>query len=134
MIIQIYLCSKTQPCQMYKTFAQMLFIQALYVCIVMCYNRSLNIIAFMHCIILNPVNLLVLYRWYQEFIISRKGECLTAYTCFKHTASSTESTPPGVNQVSAPICKALLYFIKRNCALDIIDINVSAYCRWAIEL
>ena len=29
--------------------------------------------------------------------IYREGECLTAYTCFKHTASSTESTPPGVN-------------------------------------
>ena len=29
--------------------------------------------------------------------ISREGECLTAYTCFKRTASSTKSTPPGVN-------------------------------------
>ena len=29
--------------------------------------------------------------------ISREGECLTAYTCFKRTALSTESTPPGVN-------------------------------------
>ena len=29
--------------------------------------------------------------------VSREGECLTAYTCFKRTASSTESTPSGVN-------------------------------------
>ena len=29
--------------------------------------------------------------------ISREGECLTAHTCLKRTASSTESTPPGVN-------------------------------------
>ena len=29
--------------------------------------------------------------------ISREGECLTAYTCFKCTALSTESTPSGVN-------------------------------------
>ena len=29
--------------------------------------------------------------------ISREGECLTAYTCFKRTALSTESTPSGVN-------------------------------------
>ena len=29
--------------------------------------------------------------------ISKERECLTAYTCFKHTASSTESTPSGVN-------------------------------------
>ena len=32
---------------------------------------------------------------YQEFIISREGECLTAYTCLKCTALSTKSTPPG---------------------------------------
>ena len=32
---------------------------------------------------------------YQEFIISRKGECLTAYTCLKCTVLSTKSTPPG---------------------------------------
>ena len=32
--------------------------------------------------------------------INREGECLTAYTCFKHTASSTESTPPGVAMVA----------------------------------
>ena len=29
--------------------------------------------------------------------ISREGECLTAYTYFKCNASSTESTPLGVN-------------------------------------
>ena len=29
--------------------------------------------------------------------IGREGECLTPYTCFKRTASSTESTPPGIN-------------------------------------
>ena len=29
--------------------------------------------------------------------ISREGECLRAYIYFKHTVSSTESTPPGVN-------------------------------------
>ena len=35
-------------------------------------------------------------KWlYQEFIISREGECLTAYTCFKCTVISTKSTPPG---------------------------------------
>ena len=29
--------------------------------------------------------------------ISREGECLTVHTCFKQTALSTESPPPGVN-------------------------------------
>ena len=66
--------------------------------------------------------------------IGREGERLTAYTCFKHTASSTKSTLPGVNYISAHIIKESLYLIKHNCVFYIIDINVLAYCRWTIEL
>ena len=45
------------------------------------------------------INLPIHACMYQEFIIiiSRERVCLTAYTCFKLTASSTKSTPPGVN-------------------------------------
>ena len=66
--------------------------------------------------------------------ISREGEYLTAYTYFKHTESSTESTPSGVNYISAHISKAHLYFIKHNCVFDINDINFLAYYCWPIEL
>ena len=38
-----------------------------------------------------------LYTLTRVHNISREGECLTAYTCFKRTVSSTESIPPGVN-------------------------------------
>ena len=38
-----------------------------------------------------------LYMLTRVHNISREGECLTAYTCFKRTASSTESTPSGEN-------------------------------------
>ena len=39
-----------------------------------------------------------------------------------------------LDKLSTHISKACLYFIKRNCVFDIIDINVLAYCRWSIEL
>ena len=60
--------------------------------------------------------------------MSREGECLTAYTCFKRTVLSIESTPSGVNQISTPKSKhfyILLSKCTRNCVFDniIIDIN-----------
>ena len=76
--------------------------------------------------------------------ISRKGECLTAYTCFKGTALSTKSThPPGVNYISAPNSKALTYFVKPNvCIIVYLILSTSmlwlivivAYCSWIIKL
>ena len=66
--------------------------------------------------------------------ISREGEFLTAYTCFKCTLSSTESTPPSVNKISAHIRTVCLYFIKHNSVFDIIDINVLAYWHWTIKM
>ena len=62
--------------------------------------------------------------------ISREGECLTAYTCFKRTASSTKSTPPGVNYISAHISKAHLHLIKRNCVYLILSTSMF----WLTEL
>ena len=65
--------------------------------------------------------------------ISREGECLTAYACFKHTVSSTKSTPPGVNYISAPIRKVLLDFIKQNVqVIAIVLLILSTSTFWLI--
>ena len=71
----------------------------------------------------------VIHRYYilpRAHNISKEREYLTAYTCFKRTASSTESTPSDVNWISAPITKRY-YILLSNARVImysiIIDIN-----------
>ena len=54
-------------------------------------------------------------HWYISRVhnISREGECLTAYTCFKRSASSTKSTPSGVNYT--PITKPFYILLPMMC-------------------
>ena len=58
--------------------------------------------------------------------------CLTAYTCFKHTESSTKSTPFGVDQISALMSKRFYNSIKQNAGMHVLSIILLSMI-WCIK-